>query len=163
MSAACALLVLLVAGTDRAPRLRADAYYHFSLGLQARFGGRPDEALQELRKAQTLDPTAAAPRAEAAKLLRETGKNPWPLPGSSEVRAHEFHYSSLENLAPGTIYAYDVMRGNGVDGQHDGIVHKNLLACYAHLRDLEDNHWTRRFVQFVRQQRRTNGKHQVAR
>ncbi|MEK9134126.1 MAG: cobyrinate a,c-diamide synthase, partial [Pseudomonadota bacterium] len=74
-------------------------------------------------------------------LLRETGKNPWPLPGSAEVRAHEFHYSSLENLAPGTVYAYDVMRGNGVDGQHDGIVHKNLLACYAHLRDLEDNHW----------------------
>ena len=95
--------------------------------------------------------------------LRETGKNPWPLPGSAEVRAHEFHYSSLENLAPGTIYAYDVMRGNGVDGQHDGIVHKNLLACYAHLRDLEDNHWTRRFVQFVRQQRRTSGKHQAAR
>ncbi len=96
-------------------------------------------------------------------LLRETGKNPWPLPGSAEVRAHEFHYSSLENLAPGTVYAYDVMRGNGVDGRHDGIVHKNLLACYAHLRDLEDNHWTRRFVQFVRQQRRTTGKQQTAR
>jgi cobyrinic acid a,c-diamide synthase len=95
--------------------------------------------------------------------LRETGKNPWPLSGSADVRAHEFHYSSLENLAPGTDYAYDVMRGNGVDGQHDGIVHKNLLACYAHLRDLEDNHWTRRFVQFVRQQRRTSGKHQAAR
>jgi cobyrinic acid a,c-diamide synthase len=96
-------------------------------------------------------------------LLRETGKNPWPLPGSAEVRAHEFHYSSLENLAPGTVYAYDVMRGNGVDGQHDGIVHKNLLACYAHLRDLEDNHWTRRFVQFVRQQRRTTGKQRALR
>jgi cobyrinic acid a,c-diamide synthase len=91
-------------------------------------------------------------------LLRETGMNPWPLSGSAEVRAHEFHYSSLENLAPGTVYAYDVMRGNGVDGQHDGIVHKNLLACYAHLRDLEDNHWTTRFVQFVRRQRQTTGK-----
>jgi cobyrinic acid a,c-diamide synthase len=95
--------------------------------------------------------------------LRETGKNPWPLSGSADVRAHEFHYSSLENLAPDTVYAYDVMRGNGVDGQHDGIVHKNLLACYAHLRDLEDNHWTRRFVQFVRQQRRTTGKQQALR
>jgi cobyrinic acid a,c-diamide synthase len=95
--------------------------------------------------------------------LRETGKNPWPLPGAAEIRAHEFHYSSLDNLAPGTVYAYDVMRGNGVDGRHDGIVHKNLLACYAHLRDLDDNHWTRRFVQFVRQQRRTNGKQQAVR
>jgi cobyrinic acid a,c-diamide synthase len=96
-------------------------------------------------------------------LLRETGKNPWPLSGSTEVRAHEFHYSSLENLAPGTVYAYDMMRGNGVDGQHDGIVHKNLLACYAHLRDLEDNHWTTRFVQFVRRQRRTTGKQLASR
>jgi cobyrinic acid a,c-diamide synthase len=95
--------------------------------------------------------------------LRETGKNPWPLPGAAEVRAHEFHYSSLENLTPDTIYAYDVIRGNGLDGQHDGIVHKNLLACYAHLRDLEDNHWTRRFVQFARQQRRTTGKKQAVR
>jgi cobyrinic acid a,c-diamide synthase len=95
--------------------------------------------------------------------LRETGKNPWPLSGAAEIRAHEFHYSSLDNLAPGTVYAYDVMRGNGVDGRHDGIVHKNLLACYAHLRDLDDNHWTRRFVQFVRQQRRTNGKQQAVR
>jgi len=95
--------------------------------------------------------------------LRETGKNPWPLSGSADVRAHEFHYSSLENLAPGTDYAYDVIRGNGVDGQHDGIVHKNLLACYAHLRDLEDNHWTRRFVQFIRQQRQKTGKQQAAR
>lgn len=98
-------------------------------------------------------------------LLRETGKNPWPLPGPAEVRAHEFHYSSLENLAPGTVYAYDVMRGNGVDGRHDGIVHKNLLACYAHLRDLEDNHWTRRFVQFVRRHKQqvASSKLQVAR
>ncbi|MDO8705316.1 MAG: cobyrinate a,c-diamide synthase [Sulfuricaulis sp.] len=100
-------------------------------------------------------------------LLRETGKGPWPRyqPDSApaEVRAHEFHYSSLENLTPDIVYAYDVLRGTGVDGAHDGIVYKNLFACYAHMRDLEDNHWTARFVNFVREHRRTAGKQHAVR
>jgi len=99
-------------------------------------------------------------------LLRETGRNPWPRQqpahGPVEVRAHEFHYSSVENLPAETVYAYDVLRGTGVDGKHDGIVHKNLFACYAHLRDLEDNHWAARFVDFVRDRRRATGKQQAA-
>ena len=99
-------------------------------------------------------------------LLRETGRNPWPRQrpahGPVDVRAHEFHYSSVENLPAETVYAYDVLRGTGVDGKHDGIVYKNLFACYAHLRDLENNHWAVRFVDFVRDRRRTAGKQQVA-
>ncbi len=98
-------------------------------------------------------------------LLRETGKGLWPRQqpahGPGEVRAHEFHYSSVENLPADTVYAYDVLRGTGVDGKHDGIVHKNLFACYAHLRDLEDNHWTARFVDFVRNHRRSSGRQQA--
>ena len=85
--------------------------------------------------------------------LRETGKGLWPLGGKGEIRAHEFHYSNLENLPPDTIYAYDVLRGTGTDGRHDGIVYKNLLACYVHMRDLDDNHWATRFVEFVRHQK----------
>lgn len=99
--------------------------------------------------------------------LRETGKGLWPLSKPSveplEIRAHEFHYSSLENLAPGIVYAYEVLRGTGVDGKHDGIVYKNLFACYAHLRDLEDNHWTERFVNFVRKEQPTGGKRHLVR
>ncbi len=102
-------------------------------------------------------------------LLRENGKGPWPLPGTptapAEVRAHEFHYSSVENLPADTVYAYDVLRGTGIDGAHDGIVYKNLFACYAHQRDLENNHWTARFVDFARQckKRVASGKLQAAR
>ncbi len=66
------------------------------------------------------------------------------------IHAHEFHYSSVENLAPDVAFAYEVERGHGIDGRHDGIVHKNLLASYAHLRDVEGNPWARRFVDFVR-------------
>ena len=50
-------------------------------------------------------------------------------------------------------YAYDVTRGTGIDGQHDGIVYRNVLACYTHMRDVDNNHWTARFVEFVRRHR----------
>jgi len=98
-------------------------------------------------------------------LLRNTGKGLWPQPPNApaEVRAHEFHYSSLENLSPGLEYAYEVLRGTGIDGKHDGIVYKNLLGCYTHLRDLEDNHWAERFVNFVRAQRLGASPRQAAR
>ena len=85
--------------------------------------------------------------------LRETGHAPWPQcgeGGARTIRAHEFHYSSVENLDPGVEFAYEVERGHGVDGRHDGIVHRNLLASYAHLRGVEGNPWARRFVDFVR-------------
>ncbi|MEW6687634.1 MAG: cobyrinate a,c-diamide synthase [Pseudomonadota bacterium] len=80
--------------------------------------------------------------------LRETGNGLWPAqPGL--IRAHEFHYSSVENLAPELQFAYDVERGHGIDGRRDGIVYKNLLASYAHLRDVAEHRWARRFVEFA--------------
>jgi cobyrinic acid a,c-diamide synthase len=84
--------------------------------------------------------------------LTETAGHPW---GSGEVggpviAAHEFHYSGLENLAPDTRFAYRVQRGHGIDGQYDGIVYKNLLANYTHMRDTGGNHWVQRFLAHVR-------------
>ena len=81
--------------------------------------------------------------------LRETGRGPWRA-HAGLIRAHEFHYSSVENLAPGLEFAYDVERGHGIDGRRDGIVYRNLLASYAHLRDVAGHHWAARFVEFAR-------------
>ncbi len=81
--------------------------------------------------------------------LRTTGLEKW-AGAPDTLRAHEFHYSSLENLASGLTYAYEVTRGAGIDGHHDGFVYRNLLANYVHLQDVEGHHWTRRFVDFVR-------------
>ena len=67
-----------------------------------------------------------------------------------EFPAHEFHYAALENLEPGQRFAYKVRRGHGVDGEHDGIIINNLLACFAHQRDIAANRWAERFVDFVR-------------
>ena len=45
-------------------------------------------------------------------------------------------------------FAYDVKRGHGIDGRHDGIVINNLLASYAHLRSAGSCDWAARFVEF---------------
>lgn len=85
----------------------------------------------------------------------ETGANPWPQSQSGTTyRVHEFHYSSLENLPPGLQYAYKLERGYGIDRQYDGFIYKNLLANYAHLRDVPGNHWVERFVSFIHETRR---------
>lgn len=89
--------------------------------------------------------------------LEETADAPWPAaPASVQPRqptlvaAHEFHYSSLENLPDGLACAYRVKRGFGIDGSHDGIVLGNLLANFCHLRDVAGSRWAGRFVAFVR-------------
>jgi cobyrinic acid a,c-diamide synthase len=87
--------------------------------------------------------------------LRETAAMPWAGPRpAGEIAAHEFHYSALENISGPLAFAYDVVRGTGVDGEHDGIVINNLLASYTHMRDTGQHHWARRFVDFVRRCRR---------
>lgn len=86
--------------------------------------------------------------------LEETAAMPWsPMPNqSTTVQAHEFHYSRLENLSIAGHYAYKVKRGQGIDGEHDGWVYKNLLASYTHLRHTHRYPWAQRFVEFVRKQ-----------
>ena len=66
------------------------------------------------------------------------------------IFAHEFHYSSLENLPPDTEFAYRVTRGHGINGKHDGLVLHNLLASYTHLRTIGSCYWAARFVAFIR-------------
>jgi cobyrinic acid a,c-diamide synthase len=94
-------------------------------------------------------------------VLQRTPDSPWPRDGEGvlrtavTLRGHEFHYSSLENLAPGLTFAYRVLRGHGIDGKNDGIVYRNLLASYTHLRDAGGSGWARQFVDFVRACRQT--------
>lgn len=92
--------------------------------------------------------------------LMEEASFPWPALEEAAgegvetpVEAHEFHHSSLEGLGSDLRFAYRVMRGQGIDGQHDGLIYRNLLASYAHLRHTGRHPWAARFVAFVRQQR----------
>ena len=90
------------------------------------------------------------PQGRGYTRLQETGLGPWSLNENKEFAAHEFHYSGLENLADNTRFAYKVLRGNGIDGENDGIVYNNLLACYTHLRHTTNTPWAEKFVTFVR-------------
>ncbi|MET0052462.1 MAG: cobyrinic acid a,c-diamide synthase, partial [Candidatus Thiodiazotropha sp.] len=90
------------------------------------------------------------PKGRGYVRLRETGRSHWPSvqtePGDT-IPAHEFHYSSLEGLeAKDDEFAYEVVRGYGIDGKHDGYIYKNLLASYTHMRSVGGNDWVRRFV-----------------
>ena len=79
-----------------------------------------------------------------------TADHPW-LAGPATLPAHEFHYSALKNLPPDTRFAYRMARGHGIDGENDGIVYRNLLAGYSHLRSTAGCDWAARFVGFVRE------------
>ncbi len=89
--------------------------------------------------------------------LKHTPDFPWPSDKTNEetISAHEFHYSSLTNFKTSinnfnVKYAYSMKRGSGIDGLHDGLIYKNLLANYAHLRDTSKHHWVKEFVAFIR-------------
>jgi len=83
--------------------------------------------------------------------LREDEAHPWPRPDAPawQIKAHEFHYSSLENLPPDTRFAYHVERGYGINGKQDGFIQNNLLASYTHLRTIGSCYWATRFVAFI--------------
>ena len=87
--------------------------------------------------------------------LRQTGHYPWlydvACQKSDVISAHEFHYSSLEGLDPASAkFAYEVVRGTGIDGQHDGYVYKNLLASYTHRRSVGEHGWVDAFLAQVK-------------
>jgi cobyrinic acid a,c-diamide synthase len=82
-------------------------------------------------------------------------RHPWPLgaQGGKPVNAHEFHYSSLEGLPDDCRLAWRVERGSGIAAQRDGLVYRNLLASYCHLRNTAASPWVEQFLDFVASQR----------
>ena len=82
-----------------------------------------------------------------------TTTHPWPNVAKAapqSYRFHEFHYSRLINFSNSSETVFKVNRGYGIDGKIDGYVCHNLLATYAHQRQVCDNPWVDRFVEFVR-------------
>ncbi len=88
-------------------------------------------------------------------LLQKTAQHLWSqveqneLP-MGELPGHEFHYSKLAQPLNDSKFAYQVNRGYGIDGQNDGFQYKNLLACYAHQRNTQQNQWISNFLEFVK-------------
>lgn len=84
--------------------------------------------------------------------LETTGDFPWPgVPPETQVSAHEFHYSRLENLDDDLRWGWKVRRGTGTTEEKDGLILGNLFANYCHLRHTERFEWIRYFLEFVRE------------
>ena len=84
-------------------------------------------------------------------LLEKNNQHPWPGVSSEPISGHEFHYSKLVNIQKDLRFAYTVKRGFGVNSKNDGIMYKNLLACYAHQRNTAQNQWISNFINFINQ------------
>ena len=92
------------------------------------------------------------------KLEENSENSPWGLRHDSTalIHAHEFHYSTLDGLPENTQYAYTVKRGSGINQKSDGLIYKNLLASYSHLRNTRATPWVERFLSFVRDNKAVN-------
>ncbi len=88
------------------------------------------------------------PQGHGYVILQQTGKSKW-FDFDGEIKGHEFHYSQIVN--PGKLdFAYKVIRGKGIDGNHDGIIYKNVIASYTHLHSIGVPQWTTQIVEFVK-------------
>ena len=95
------------------------------------------------------------PQGRGYMLIEESGNSLWPAPASNNNRngtpVHEFHYARLDALNTDPVFAHRVLRGTGIDGNHDGLIINNLLAGFAHHRNTLANPWVKRFVEFIRE------------
>jgi cobyrinic acid a,c-diamide synthase len=73
------------------------------------------------------------------------------------IRGHEFHYSRQVNLDALLPMAYGMKRGSGIDGARDGLLYKNVLACYTHLHALGTPEWAPAMIEKARDYRKQRG------
>ena len=52
--------------------------------------------------------------------------------GGERIRGHEFHYSSAD-VGPDARFAFETVRGDGITGDHDGLVEYDSLGTYVHV------------------------------
>ena len=82
-----------------------------------------------------------APQGHGYSLCQVTAENPF-LPVGYQFRAHEFHYSRpvMQKGEP-VKFAYQVLRGHGMQGEGCGLVRYNVLGTYHHMHCLGAARW----------------------
>jgi cobyrinic acid a,c-diamide synthase len=92
------------------------------------------------------------PQGHGYVVAEVAGENPF-FPVGSTIVGHEFHHSRLFK-SNGLDCAYRIRRGQGIDGDADGVVYKNVLAAYTHLHALGTPQWAESFVSVASQERK---------
>jgi cobyrinic acid a,c-diamide synthase len=49
------------------------------------------------------------------------------------IHGHEFHYSEIENIPSDSRFSFEMKRGRGITGRHDGLTYHGCIASYMHL------------------------------
>jgi cobyrinic acid a,c-diamide synthase len=81
------------------------------------------------------------PQGHGYTALETVNENPF-FPIGAVLRGHEFHYSRITSLDDSKVsFAFQVQRGNGIDGRWEGIVRRSVLATYTHLHALGCAQW----------------------
>ena len=83
----------------------------------------------------------ARPKGHGYVELETVQENPFYSVGDS-LRGHEFHYTYMQSSSSNDLeFAFTVHRGFGFDGQRDGLMRGNVLACYTHVHALGTKSW----------------------
>lgn len=80
--------------------------------------------------------------------ILDSKSHPWNIQENC-IHAHEFHYSSIKYNKKKYKYAYDIKRGYGINGRNDGLVYKNALASFSHLRATKSFDWISYFIKYI--------------
>ena len=81
------------------------------------------------------------PQGHGYETVRVDAPNPWFEVGT-DLRGHEFRYCRAVDCRTDQIRsALAVTRGFGFDGQRDGLVYKNVWACFCHVHAMGSPQW----------------------
>ncbi len=86
------------------------------------------------------------PQGHGYEVVRVDADNPWFERGVS-LKGHEFRYCrSVDERWAGVRSALAVERGYGLDGWRDGLVYKNVWACFCHVHAVGSPQWAEAMV-----------------
>ena len=86
------------------------------------------------------------PQGHGYTVIEVENDNPFFKTGS-EIRGHEFHYSTvLKWNGEACPLVFKMLRGNGLTGGRDGARYKNVLATYTHIHALGNPQWAAALV-----------------
>ena len=74
--------------------------------------------------------------------------HPWGIK-KNNIHAHEFHYSSVISRKKRYKYAFNIKRGYGINGEKDGLIYKNTIASFSHLRSCNSFNWIKYFIKYI--------------
>ncbi len=89
------------------------------------------------------------PQGHGYTILEVTDRNPY-YPVGEVLKGHEFHYSkAVLHPSDDTRTVFKVLRGEGIDGQKDGLCRKNVLATYTHIHAGGNPEWAGRILKNI--------------